>query len=99
MGSVFSTPNATSYRTWGVPSASNTSLILQSATGSGTAARIELSRSGNINYDGATHYFRNQSAVERMQTRARLYELNDYAAYSAFDEGVFDFEVPGAEPR
>ena len=34
-------------------------------------------------------------AVERMQTRARLYELNDYAAYSAFDEGVFDFEVPG----
>ena len=38
-------------------------------------------------------------AVERMQTRARLYELNDYAAYSAFDEGVFDFEVPGAEPR
>lgn len=34
-------------------------------------------------------------AVERMQTRARLYELNDYAAYGAFDEGVFDFEVPG----
>ncbi len=37
-----------------------------------------------------------EGAVERMQTRARLYELNDYAAYSAFDEGVFDFEVPGA---
>ncbi|MEV7527715.1 methylisocitrate lyase [Agrococcus sediminis] len=36
-----------------------------------------------------------EGAVERMQTRARLYELNDYAAYSAFDEGVFDFEVPG----
>ncbi|GEK79628.1 methylisocitrate lyase [Agrococcus baldri] len=34
-------------------------------------------------------------AVERMQTRARLYELNDYAAYSSFDEGVFNFEVPG----
>lgn len=34
-------------------------------------------------------------AVERMQTRARLYELNDYAAYGAFDEGIFDFEVPG----
>lgn len=33
-------------------------------------------------------------AVERMQTRARLYELNDYAAYSAFDEGVFNFDVP-----
>lgn len=35
-------------------------------------------------------------AVPRMQTRARLYELNDYAAYGAFDERVFDFEVPGA---
>ncbi len=34
-------------------------------------------------------------AVDRMQTRARLYELNDYAAYNAFDEGVFNFEVPG----
>lgn len=33
-------------------------------------------------------------AVERMQTRARLYELNDYAAYNAFDEGVFNFDVP-----
>ncbi len=36
-----------------------------------------------------------ERAVERMQTRARLYELNDYAAYNAFDEGVFNFEVPG----
>ena len=35
-------------------------------------------------------------AVERMQTRARLYELNDYAAYNSFDEGVFNFEVPSA---
>ena len=35
-------------------------------------------------------------AVERMQTRARLYELNDYAAYASFDAGIFDFEVPGA---
>ena len=34
-------------------------------------------------------------AVDRMQTRARLYEMNDYAAYNAFDEGVFNFEVPG----
>lgn len=34
-------------------------------------------------------------SVERMQTRARLYELNDYAAYNSFDEGVFNFEVPG----
>ncbi len=31
-----------------------------------------------------------------MQTRARLYELLDYAGYTAFDSSVFDFEVPGA---
>ncbi|WAC66479.1 methylisocitrate lyase [Agrococcus sp. SL85] len=37
-----------------------------------------------------------EGAVPRMQTRARLYELNDYAAYSAFDSRLFDFEVPGA---
>ncbi|MFI2103441.1 methylisocitrate lyase [Isoptericola sp. NPDC019693] len=31
--------------------------------------------------------------VEHMQIRARLYELLDYAAYSAFDTGVFDFSL------
>jgi len=31
--------------------------------------------------------------VEHMQTRARLYELLDYAAYSTFDTGVFDFSL------
>ncbi|MGF0117668.1 methylisocitrate lyase [Promicromonospora sp. Marseille-Q5078] len=31
--------------------------------------------------------------VEHMQTRARLYELVDYAGYSAFDTGVFDFTL------
>jgi methylisocitrate lyase len=31
--------------------------------------------------------------VEQMQTRARLYELVDYAGYSAFDTGVFDFTL------
>ena len=36
-----------------------------------------------------------RSQVEHMQTRARLYELLDYAGYSAFDQSVFDFEVPG----
>lgn len=36
------------------------------------------------------------SAVPEMQTRARLYDLNDYAAYASFDARVFDFEVPGA---
>jgi methylisocitrate lyase len=33
--------------------------------------------------------------VERMQTRARLYELLDYESYNAFDSGVFNFTVPG----
>lgn len=33
------------------------------------------------------------SKVPEMQTRARLYELLDYQAYSAFDEGVFTFDL------
>jgi methylisocitrate lyase len=37
-----------------------------------------------------------KSEVATMQTRARLYELLDYAAYNAFDSSVFDFEVPDA---
>lgn len=37
--------------------------------------------------------------LERMQTRQRLYELNEYAAYNAFDQGLFDFDVPGARQR
>ena len=28
-----------------------------------------------------------------MQTRARLYELVDYAGYSEFDAGVFTFDL------
>jgi methylisocitrate lyase len=32
--------------------------------------------------------------VPNMQTRARLYELLDYAAYNAFDTSVFNFDVP-----
>jgi methylisocitrate lyase len=37
-----------------------------------------------------------KSEVAMMQTRARLYELLDYAAYNAFDTSVFDFDVPDA---
>jgi methylisocitrate lyase len=37
------------------------------------------------------------SHVDRMQTRARLYELVDYASYSAFDEQLFDFKIPGRD--
>ena len=33
------------------------------------------------------------SQVPQMQTRARLYELVDYAAYAAFDDGVFTFDL------
>jgi methylisocitrate lyase len=33
------------------------------------------------------------SKVPEMQTRARLYELVDYAGYSDFDEGVFTFDL------
>jgi methylisocitrate lyase len=33
------------------------------------------------------------SEVENMQTRARLYELNDYAGYNSFDESVFNFTL------
>lgn len=36
-----------------------------------------------------------QTAVSEMQTRARLYELLDYAEYNTFDSGVFNFQVPG----
>lgn len=33
------------------------------------------------------------SQVPQMQTRARLYELVDYAAYAEFDSGVFSFDL------
>ena len=36
-----------------------------------------------------------QTQVENMLTRKRLYELVDYTGYNQFDSGVFNFEVPG----
>lgn len=33
------------------------------------------------------------SQVPQMQTRARLYDLVDYAAYSEFDAGIFSFDL------
>ena len=33
------------------------------------------------------------SKVPEMQTRARLYELIDYAGYSSFDDGIFTFDL------
>ncbi|AJT40656.1 methylisocitrate lyase [Psychromicrobium lacuslunae] len=35
-----------------------------------------------------------QATVERMQTRARLYELVDYEGYNQFDSAVFNFSAP-----
>ena len=35
-----------------------------------------------------------QSQVEQMLTRVRLYELVDYEAYNTFDTGIFNFDVP-----
>jgi methylisocitrate lyase len=34
-----------------------------------------------------------QSQVPTMQTRARLYELVDYAGYASFDDGVYTFDL------
>ncbi len=36
-----------------------------------------------------------ESMVEFMQTRARLYELVDYASYAELDEKLFNFDIPG----
>lgn len=36
-----------------------------------------------------------QDDVPNMLTRARLYELVDYEAYSHFDTSVFNFQIPG----
>ena len=39
------------------------------------------------------------SHVPEMQTRARLYELLDYQAYEAFDDGIFRFSLGADEDR
>jgi methylisocitrate lyase len=36
-----------------------------------------------------------ERVVPEMQTRARLYDLLDYAGTTAFDEGVFTFDLTG----
>lgn len=35
-----------------------------------------------------------EAYVDKMLTRARLYELVDYEAYNTFDTGIFNFDVP-----
>jgi len=56
--------------------------LLRIAMGAIERGLDELAGSGSL-----------QAEVPRMQTRARLYELVDYAAYSSFDEGVASFDL------
>jgi methylisocitrate lyase len=53
-------------------------------------------RAAEAGLDEITSTGSQAGVVGRMQTRARLYELVDYAGYNAFDSSVFDFELPGA---
>jgi methylisocitrate lyase len=48
-------------------------------------------------FDALDEHGTQVSLVDRMQTRARLYELVDYASYAAFDQELFDFEIPGRD--
>ncbi|RIX30427.1 methylisocitrate lyase [Amnibacterium setariae] len=56
--------------------------LLRIAMGAIERGLDELAASGSL-----------QAEVPGMQTRARLYELVDYAAYSAFDDGVASFDL------
>ncbi|MGO1834201.1 MAG: methylisocitrate lyase [Actinomycetaceae bacterium] len=54
--------------------------LLRSAMGAAEDALDELARTGTL-----------AGVVPRMQTRARLYELLDYAAYNTFDDRIFTY--------
>jgi methylisocitrate lyase len=56
--------------------------LLRIAMGAIERGLDELAASGSL-----------QAEVPGMQTRARLYELVDYAAYSSFDDGVASFDL------
>jgi methylisocitrate lyase len=56
--------------------------LLRIAMGAAERALDTLAAEGSLN-----------SEVANMQTRARLYELNDYAGYNTFDSNVFDFSL------
>jgi len=61
--------------------------LLRSAMGEAERALDTLNAEGTL-----------APVVERMQTRARLYELLDYESYNVFDSGVFNFAVPSTVP-
>ena len=56
--------------------------LLRLAMGAAERGLDSLAAEGSLN-----------AQVEHMQTRARLYELLDYEAYSEFDTSVYNFEV------
>jgi methylisocitrate lyase len=58
--------------------------LLRLAMGAAERGLAELQRAGTL-----------EGAVPEMQTRARLYDLLDYAGTSAFDEGIFTFDLTG----
>ncbi len=58
--------------------------LLRLAMGAAERGLDTLAAEGSLN-----------SEVANMQTRARLYELNDYAGYNTFDESVFNFSLAG----
>ena len=58
--------------------------LLRLAMGAADRALSELSGTGTL-----------AAQVPRMQTRAELYDLVDYAGYGEFDSGVFDFSLEG----
>jgi methylisocitrate lyase len=61
--------------------------LLRVAMGAASRALDILRRDGHLT-----------SLLDEMQHRADLYELLDYAAYDAYDAGVFNFPVPGSGP-
>lgn len=56
--------------------------LLRLAMGAAERGLEDLANDGSFN-----------AAVPHMQTRARLYELLDYASYSTFDDGIFTFDL------
>jgi len=74
-GNIRLSANAGSFRNIGAASASNTTVVLQSGSASGTGGNIELNRDESIIYDGSFHIFRNtigSTEYARIDTSGRL---------------------------
>jgi hypothetical protein len=68
-GNIRVSANAGSFRNIGAASASDTTVVLQAGSASGTGGNIELSRDESIIYDGSLHIFR---ATDGTAERARI---------------------------